>query len=674
MPLNEAELCLYQDLRTQIRQGLLAGLTPDQAQAVSHGAGPLLVVAGPGSGKTTVIVRRVAYLIALGEQDGPPPPALTGRDLTRLQEVVEGAPPRQVLQRIASFAALGGIDPSALLVVTFTKAAADLMKGRTAHLIGAAAASRATFGTFHGLAFRILRHAHPGQRFRILEEDQQLQLIRQLMRDAGLNTDDETVMNTLAEIARMRATPGGAEGFKPQAITITDFRQIWEGYQRAKAAQGMLDFDDLLHEALAELQGRPALLQAYRNHYRHVLVDEFQDTNAVQWELIRLLAEPRRNLTVVGDDDQAIYGWRGASPDFLLQFPQVYPDAVRVTLDLNHRCPPPVVEAANRLATCNRNRFGKVIRPAKRGGVEIELLEPADTLQEAEAVVRLVRASQAPLDHWAVIYRTNQQAHAIAQVMNRERIPYRPLGGLPNLYRRWPVQDVLAYLRAAIGEPFAIEPVLNRPTRYLSRAVLQEARRYADRTGVDLLTAIGQSEQLRSWQLRPMEELQDHLRALRRMTAPDAISYVRTVIGYDDYIREYAAKGGGSSDEMLGLLAEVERTSPSLMLTAFLAQVESFSAQSGQRPPAGEEAVSLVTCHRAKGLEFANVVVVGATDKLLPHRGSSDVEEERRLMYVAMTRAKERLWISAPRAFEGREAQPSPFIEEALGAGALAAD
>jgi len=613
---------------------LLKGLTESQAQAVTYGDGPLLVVAGPGSGKTTVIVRRVAYL-------------------TRVR----------------------GVDPAALLVVTFAKAAADSMKIRAAQVAGPMVASRATFGTFHGLAYRILRHADPSRRLRILEEDKQFQLIRQIMREIGLNTDDETVQDAVTEISRMRASTSDPKSFKPHGLTTTDFRQLWNSYCLAKERHGVLDFDDLLHQALEALQSQPDLLAGYRARYQHILVDEFQDTNAVQWMMVRLLAEPRKNLCVVGDDDQAIYGWRGASPSFLLTFPKIYPGAFRVTLDLNHRCPPPVVEAANRLAAQNQNRFGKVIRAAAgRAGAPIELLSPADSLQEAELVVGLIKGARVPLTDWAVIYRTNQQAHAIAQVMTREGIPYRPLGGLPNLYRRWPVQDLLAYLRAATGDPFAIEPVLNRPTRYVSKAVVQEARRIAEARGCDLLTAIPLTGLLRSWQLRPLEELQDHLRALRLMTAPDALGYARSIIGYDDYIREYSAKEGGSADEMLGLLAEVERTSPRLMLTAFLAQVDSFSSQASQRVPEGEDAVTLVTCHKAKGLEFKRVVVVGAIDKLLPHRGSDDLEEERRLMYVAMTRAGERLWLSAPRAYEGREAQPSPFIEEALGHGVLAAD
>jgi DNA helicase-2/ATP-dependent DNA helicase PcrA len=311
-------------------------------------------------------------------------------------------------------------------------------------------------------------------------------------------------------------------------------------------------------------------------------------------------------------------------------------------------------------------RFDKAIRPARAAGVPVGLLQPADSLEEAEEIARLVRGAAAPYGDWAVIYRTNQQAHAIAQVLSREGIPFRSLGGLPNLYRRWPVQDLLAYLKAAAGDPLAIEPVLNRPNRYLARAVVQEARRIAAATGTGLLEAIGQTGLVRTWQLRPVEELQDHLRALRRLPAPDAIAYVRSVIGYDDYIREYASRAGGSPEEMLGLLAEVERTCPRLLLTAFLAQVEAFSAQADRQAPPGEGAVTLVTCHRAKGLEFRRVVVAGAVDRLLPHRGNPDREEERRLMYVALTRASEQLWLSAPRTYEGRECKPSPFLAEAL--------
>jgi DNA helicase II / ATP-dependent DNA helicase PcrA len=610
--------------------GVPATLTAEQRKAIAHVDGPLLVVAGPGSGKTTVITYRAAYLTQVA-----------------------------------------GIDPAALLVVTFTKAAADSMKARTAKVAGPAVAARATFGTFHALAYRMLTQANPGHRPQMIDEDQQLGLVRQLMRHIGLNTDDDTVMEAVAEISRMRATTQSPAEFKPHSMTKTDFKRLFDGYQEAKASKGAMDFDDLLHEALTLLKTHPHMLTAYRRRYTHIMVDEFQDTNPVQWELVQLLATPLHNLCVVGDDDQSIYGWRGASPTFLLGFPLEYPNCARVTLDLNHRCPPPVVEASNRLAAFNKNRFGKVIKSAKPKGIPVQLLAPADSLQEAEEIVQLLRRSQAPLSDWAVIYRTNQQAHAIAQVLAREEIPYRALGGLPNLFRRWPVQDILSYLRAATGNIDALEGVINRPNRYISRQVMQEAKRLTARGDTDLLTAIGQTGLLRSWQLRPIEELMDHLRRVSVLQAPDAINYVRRFIGYDEYIQEYCAREGGSADEMLGLLSEVERTSAKVPLTAFLAQVDSFSTR-GASSAAGDDAVALVTCHKAKGLEYPRVIVVGAIDKLMPHRGADDVEEERRLMYVAMTRAVERLWISSPGAYEGRESKPSPFIGEALGAEAEA--
>lgn len=605
-------------------------LTAEQKAAISHIEGPLLVVAGPGSGKTTVITYRVAYLTQVA-----------------------------------------GVDPASLLVVTFTKAAADEMKRRAARAAGAAAA-RVTFGTFHALAYRILRHAGGGQPLRVLNDDDQLGLLRRLVRHLGLNSDDETVMQAQAEISRMRAFSQEPAEFRPKNMAPADFRRLWAAYCRAKEEQGMQDFDDLLHGALGVLQQRSDLLAAYRKRYHFVMVDEFQDTNPVQWELVRLLAAPRNNLCVVGDDDQSIYGWRGASPQFLLQFPQVYPGAARVTLDLNHRCPLPVVEAANRLAAHNKQRFAKRIRAVRERGISVQLMAPADSLQEAEEIAALIKRGGVPLSHWAVIYRTNQQAHVIAQVLSREQIPFRALGGLPNLYRRWPVQDVLCYLRAALGDSAAVEPVINRPSRYISRAVLEEAKRIAARRGCRLLDAIGETELLRSWQLRPVEELRDHLQRLALMNAPQAIGYVRRVVGYDDYIQEYCAREGGSAEEMLGLLAEVERTVPDVPLMAFLAHVDAYSSRSDWAAGAGEEAVTLLTCHKAKGLEFPRVVVAGVTDKMLPHRGSENPEEERRLLYVAMTRASERLWLSAPCSYEGREVQPSPFIAEALGPAALA--
>lgn len=601
-----------------------ATLTPAQREAIAHVDGPLLVVAGPGSGKTTVITYRVAYLT----------------------EVV-------------------GIDPAALLVLTFTRAAADSMKARTAHVAGARVASRVLFGTFHALCFRILRLVG-GEPPKVMEEDEQFQVIRSLLREIGQPTDDDALQNALAELSRLGASLDPLKEFVPHGLTKTDFQTLVRRYAEVKAERGVVDFDDLLHQVVDLLHQRADLLEALRARFLYLLVDEFQDTNAVQWELVRLLAEPRRNLAVVGDDDQAIYGWRGASPDFLLDFPKLYPGAKQVTLDINHRCPPPVVQLSNRLAAENRHRFGKTIKASQQGGAPVEFLTPTDSLHEAEEIARLVKESGRVPGDWAVIYRTNMQAHALAQVLDREGLPYQVMGGLPNLYRRWPVQDVLCYLRAAAGDRMALEMVINKPTRYISRQVLDAAKAKAPLHNRDLLAAIEGTGLLKSWQLRPIEDLADHLVQLADLSAPDAIGYVRTIIGYDDYIDQWAAKQGGSADEILGILAEVEKNAPKLSIPEFLHQVETWNAKARSRGGT-EDAVTLVTCHKAKGLEYPCVVVAGAVDRLMPHKGAEDLEEERRLMYVAMTRAMERLYLSAPLSWEGREVQPSPFLDEALG-------
>lgn len=612
------------DATTRFWAAAPATLTPAQREAIAHVDGPLLVVAGPGSGKTTVITYRVAYLT----------------------EVV-------------------GIDPAALLVLTFTRVAADSMKARTAQVAGAQIANRVLFGTFHALCFRILRLVG-GEPPKMLEEDEQLHLIRTLLRQIGQPTDDDALQNAMAELSRLRSSLDPLKEFVPHGLTKTDFQALVNGYTQAKAERGVVDFDDLLHQVVDLLHQRADLLEALRARFLYLLVDEFQDTNAVQWELVRLLSEPRRNLTVVGDDDQAIYGWRGASPDFLLDFPKQYPGAKQVTLDINHRCPPPVVQLSNRLAAENQHRFGKTIKASQKGGAPVEFITPTDSLHEAEEVARLVKESGRAPGDWAVIYRTNMQAHALAQVLDREGLPYQVMGGLPNLYRRWPVQDVLCYLRAAAGDRMALEMVINKPTRYVSRQVLDAAKAKGPLFNGDLLAAIEGTGLLKSWQLRPIEELADHLVQLAELNAPDAIGYVRTIIGYDDYIDQWAAKQGGSADEILGILTEVEKNAPKLSIPEFLHQVETWNAKARSRG-GDEDVVTLVTCHKAKGLEYPCVVVAGAVDRLMPHKGAEDLEEERRLMYVAMTRAMEKLYLSAPLSWEGREVQPSPFLDEALG-------
>ncbi len=599
-------------------------LTPAQREAIAHRDGPLLVVAGPGSGKTAVIAHRTTRLLAAG------------------------VPARN------------------LLVVTFTRAAAAEMKSRAEALAGRPAAG-ALFCTYHSLAYRILHRAEPGRRLSVLPEDAQFGILRALVHQLGLPVDEETVLTAQSEISR-RANCADPAGFQPSGINREDFTRLLQGYAAEKQRRGVIDFDDLMTEAVRTLHQSLALLQRLRDQWQYLMVDEFQDTNLLQWELTRLLSEPRQNLCVVGDDDQAVYSWRGGSPDFLLDFPRVFPGCGVVKLEINHRCPAAVVKPASRLIARNTRRVEKRLqaRPGSDGPAP-QVLRPADSAAEATQVLQILdegRRRGREYRDYAIIYRTHDQAHAVAQALVRAGIPCRTLGGLPNLYRRWVAQDVLAYLRLAAGDqdPALVAQIINRPNRYISRQALQAAAA----GGGTLLPALAEAAGLARWQRERVVELGGHLRRLGTLTAPEAIAYVRAQIGYDDYIREYCEQKGGEVGEMLGLLAELAAGAPPVPVPAFLQQVESYGARRPETDTAeGDDAVTLVTCHRAKGLEFPVVILIGAVDGMMPHRSAETVEEERRLFYVAMTRTRAELYISAPRAREGREAKPSPFIAEA---------
>jgi len=605
-----------------------ATLSPAQREAVAHVQGPLLVVAGPGSGKTTVITHRVAYLLEVA-----------------------------------------AVSPSALLVVTFTRAAADEMKGRTAVLVGSRATAT-TFGTIHALAYRILREAK-GQAPALLDEEAGLRLVRMAMRGLGLNTDDDALLQMCGEIsaAKSSSDPGA---HRPRLVAPAVFAKVLAAYEAEKARLGKLDFDDLLLECRRLLLERAEVLATCRRRWQFVLVDEFQDTNPVQYDILRLIAAPGDNFCVVGDDDQAIYGWRGATPRALLDFAAAYPRCRRVTLSVNYRSTGRILAAASACIAPGSGRFAKELTTPRIPGTLPELWRPADSLEEARRVAQRVQqhvASGGSAADIGIIYRTNQQAHVLSLVLERESIPYRALGGVPNLYRRWPVQDVLAYLRLAAGqgEWDQLEQVINRPNRYVSRQVLAAARRLHAEKGVPPLRAVGATGLLPFWHVQRLDELADHLRRVSALQAPEAIAYVRSVLGYDDYLTEYHARAGGSAEETRGLLAEVQRAAPEADLPAFLAAVDGHRAETewGNAGP-GDSAVTLATCHKAKGLEFPLVVVCGAVDGLLPHRSSRDIDEERRLCYVAMTRARDTLVLSCPYRVEGREAVASPFVVDVI--------
>jgi len=607
---------------------ILNGLTEEQRRVVTHVDGPAVVIACPGSGKTRALTYRMGYLVHRG------------------------------------------VPPGAILGITFTRAAAAEMKARLARLIPQARGVR--LFTFHGLAWRILTDAQG--RPNVLAEREQRAMAGQLLREFGLNADQTAVDGLLTDFAYFVGAQLPPERFRPGSCDPDRFRQIWARYGELKQDRGGVDFDDLIAQASDLLRRNPTHRQAQVSRIRYLLVDEFQDTNALQWEFLQLLIPAGDNIMVVGDDDQAIYGWRGASPSFMLDFPRRFPGCAELRLSRNFRSTASIVAPAGKLIAANSRRFIKRFAAERAAGQPPVFLRPDDAADEAERITAAIRgrlAAGADLTSLAVLYRTHLLAYPLMNRLDRAGIPYRVIGGRPNPFTRWMARDVLSYLRWAHGEAGLEEIVrlLRRPVRTgISRDLVQELQQaaVAPDEALDWLServvAVGSYE---------VRSLREQLRRLAQMQAGRAISFIRVEMGYDDYIRQYCRWSGSDpqeAGEVLGVMEQIpEPDQPARVFIDLAAQEE----RRGEADDPSTPAVTLASFHGSKGLEWNEVWLLSAVEGAVPHRltlegGSPEaLEEERRLFYVGMTRAKDVLTISAPRRLLGSDAAPSRFVTEA---------
>ncbi len=612
-----------------------AAFTASQREVVAHEAGPLLVQAGPGSGKTAVLVSRAARLAA------------------------------------------GALPAGGLWYVTFTVAARQEAAARLAALAGPVSARRVRCGTFHAYAFGVVRAAAGGRAPEVLLEGERLRLLRQLLfaqrtgRRRGEAVEEGAVdalgsaislaINTGAtrsgDAADLRevATRAGLAGF---GVDPKDFPEICDRYAQAKADARRLDLDDLPWEALGCLRADPGRLAAERARLRHIQVDEFQDVNRPQWELLRLLSAPADNVLAVGDPDQAVYGFRGASPEWMRAFATAWPNAPTVTLRENFRSRSAIVHAANRLIGHNRRRAAFAGRSvAREPGVVVAIGYP-DARAEAEAIARRARRvlDEGMAPPAAVLCRTHTAAATIAHVLAESGLVVAVRDGTGGPFRHWVAQDLLAYLRLASdpADAAALRRIANRPRRYISTEMLARAGGRLD--------ALARLPGLPAWQQAHVRGLCEGVDRLRGLDPATALASVRGPLGYDAFLAGRGSDVDGR--EWLGVadaLAALALTARDYAdLTERVGAAEARLASSG-----GDPQVVVSTCHAAKGLEFDAVFVAGCVPGRMPHRSALDaaaVEEERRLCYVAFTRARRFLAVSW-------SADPSPFL---LDAGLLA--
>lgn len=600
-------------------------LNENQRIAVNHGEGPMLVLAGPGSGKTTVILCRLRRFLSENKNKG-------------------------------------------ILVVTFTKAAATEMKER----FGERGSYRILFATFHSLFFRILRRTYGYTSEKIIGEEEKSKVLQGILSEKNwsLNDPEEFISQFIMQASFMGNELLTPMEFIPEGMERDMFRQLHRAYESYKERHGKLDFDDMLIQCYELLMEDQKTLAFWQEKFPYIMVDEFQDINRVQYECLRLLAAPRNNLFVVGDDDQSIYGFRGSRPDFLLEFERQYPESQNVVLDINYRSSERILSLAGKVIDVNERRFGKELKGANGKGEKVSFFLAEDTTAEAEKVAEKIGSlleDGIALNEIAVIYRTNLQGGAFARALYRRGIPYVMREGGGNIYDHWIAKDILAYL--TLGESAdadsALRRIINKPKRYISKEMLEDA----EKMPYTLLRSFFVCPSLKKWQEESLENLQRDLIQIGKRNPYNGINYIRRVIGYDEYLEEYAAFRKSSGRAFLEIADEITEIAKKTMdVREFRGNLEEMSRQMQEQVREKNvinKGVTLSTMHGAKGLEFYAVFLPSLTEGVVPHeRAMEGLEEERRLFYVALTRTKEKLCLSATRNRYGKETNPSRFLKE----------
>lgn len=603
-------------------------LNTAQQKAVCHETGPMLVLAGPGSGKTTVLLCRISRLLERG--------------LAKPQEI---------------------------LALTFSKAAAEEMKSRFENLNRASGVS---FGTFHSIFFRILRSRYGWNVEQIFQEEERRSILRNSIEAEKWDIPDleEYISQFFSQLSLMNSELEQPNRFTPVGMPVEEFRKLYRAYEGYKERHEKLDFDDMLTQCYQLLREDVAVREYWQRKYKFILVDEFQDVNQAQFACLQILAEKHQNLFVVGDDDQSIYAFRGARPDFLLHFPTLYPAAKKVTLNTNYRSTERIVNLAERVIGNNEVRFVKNMKGIGEAGDKVTFFLAEDAAKEAahiaEKIGRLLDEG-VPLTEIAVIYRTNLQGGAFARELYKRGIPYDLRDNSGNVYEHWVAKDLLAYLLLAENEESdsALRRILNKPKRYIGKDLLAEA----EAMPYTLLRSFFVCPSLKGWQEENLENLRIDLNQIRKRTPYDALKYIRKVIGYDEYLEEFAAYRRTSAQVLQEIADEIMETAKDCAdVRSFREQLERLSLQmkeQSRKKGQKRNGVALMTMHGAKGLEFRAVFLPSLVEGIVPHeKGMDTVAEERRLFYVAMTRASEKLCLSAILQRYEKERKPSRFLAE----------
>lgn len=604
-----------------------------QIQAISHMDGPAMVLAGPGSGKTTVITHRIKNLIEKAE-----------------------------------------VRPENILVVTFTKAAAISMQKRFSTLMNGGKGQLVTFGTFHSVFYKILRKSRRYEATEILSERQKTDYIREIIGRYGISSNDisELSQNIINDIGNIKGNMLNAQEYEPSCCKKEDFIKVYNAYNLELKRDGKMDFDDILRECYLLLCENHTILEQWRELYKYILIDEFQDINRIQMNIIELLASPLNNIFVVGDDDQSIYGFRGARPEIMIEFKDYYPEAELIVLNVNYRSTQSIINVAGRVIENNKTRLDKCAHANNNKDFQPDIRKFRNQVEELKFVVSKIKEYEnqgISLSEMAILVRNNSQIQEISSFLKNRKIEAESGKHRSNVYNGMVAKDILSYVRGALkfdGTYFNEDLiyVLNKPQRYISRQVV-------------LSVNMNISAVRRIYSKNNIDSFLFHIEMIRKLPPQAALSYIRKGAGYEEYLRLYAIE---NNIPMSGLLKQLEQLAQECSkfntLEQWINSIDSAQNSEGQnfgKKSSGEggtnNRINIMTMHGSKGLEFKAVFIVDANQGIIPTSKAlreRDFEEERRLFYVAITRAIDYLNVYAVEERLGCPIEVSMFVEEML--------
>jgi len=611
-------------------------LNEAQKAAITHFQGPCLVLAGPGSGKTLTIAKRIEYLIKVYK-----------------------------------------VRPEEILVITFTKYAANEMRSRF-HKIMKSDSFPVNFGTFHSVYYWILKWAYGLGQGSVLADHEKYALLGQIVGeqdgdDTGEIYDEDYFRGLAEEIGNVKNNRRNIETYESLHYGKEKFRSFYLRYEEEKRKLKKIDFEDMLLMCLKLFEERKDILEKWQEKFRYILIDEFQDINQVQYDVIRLLADSGRNLFVVGDDDQSVYGFRGAKPGIMLEFKKDYPEARQILLDVNYRSSAHIVNGALRVISHNKKRYDKKIRADKEPDRTVHIQEVRDPVEESEYILEKIQDTikeGVMMEEIAVLSRTAMDVRVLTETLHRHQIPFRMREQIYNIYEHFTAQDMISYLSLSQREykkQYFLR-IVNRPNRYIGRDSMSDGkvsyeslrRFYCDK----------------KWMLDRIDQLEWDMKMICEKSPYAAIQYIRKSIGYDEFLREYAEYQQMDYLQVKETLDKIQEASKGYAsIREWLEHVEEYGnmllkKSRDKKSREDTEGIALHTMHGAKGLEYDTVFILGANEGTMPYKKAKtpeEIEEERRLFYVAMTRAKRQLIISYTKEKNGKNVSSSRFVYELIG-------